>query len=161
MKRIPIDECPAGPALDAAAGKALGWTEYEIDGLRFWQAPAQEEQPGEWESTGYFIYPTHSDLHFELPAHLRLYGGKGTWRPSKDIAAAWELVEDLYKQAGEWISTTRSHKGNYCAGVIGTVSDWDWWEYSSEADTAPLAITRAYLKAKGVEFVEVPDDKSA
>lgn len=26
-----------------------------------------------------------------------------------------------------------------------------------EADTAPLAITRAYLKAKGVEWVEVPD----
>ena len=130
MKQIPVDECPAGIYLDVAVTKAQYHGEHLVIDFK------------------HRLFST-SDRAISC---IKLS------RYSTDIAAAWELVEILYRQAEEWISIARDSSGNYWAGVIGSVSDWDWWKYSSVAGTVPLAITRAYLKAKGVEFVEVPEE---
>lgn len=75
-----------------------------------------------------------SDDTFAAPAH-----GKKAWSPSTDIAAAWSVVEKMRMQ----IEPTR--KG-WRAGVYGGLSD-----KRATADTAPLAICLAALKAIGVE----------
>ena len=70
-------------------------------------------------------------------------------RYSTDIAAAWELIDRMgtqyapsIYQIGQW----------YCNFLV------DGGRIESCAETAPLAITRAYLKVEEVEFVEVPDE---
>jgi hypothetical protein len=63
---------------------------------------------------------------------------------STDIAAAWELAEK-YRHGGFGVGWSESWGMPYC------MMD-DAYEY---AETAPLAICRAFLKANGVEFVEV------
>jgi hypothetical protein len=93
MPQIPVDECPAGPAIDAAVAEALGWH----------------------EDTGWWM---DKDNEIQEAACIGC-NSKSTWSPSTDITEAWEL-----------------------------------WE---KAETAPLAICRAFLKANGVEYVEVPE----
>jgi hypothetical protein len=84
---------------------------------------------------------------------------------STDIAAAWELVEAEYMAIipldnGMWVAPLDVAMTNYWNSPDGELA-LSYYELhlgnSIVADTAPLAIARAYLKAKGVEEVEVPD----
>ena len=76
---------------------------------------------------------------------------------STDIASAWELVK-LEKMA---IIPLKSDR--WLAIPYSTIPD-DYTAYKIDlidgeiASTVPLAIVRAFLKAKGVEFVEVPEE---
>ena len=71
-----------------------------------------------------------------------------TWqdfRPSTDIAAAWEVVENL-ADAG-WlveVSGKACHPGQWCAHVISVDGEH---LHDAVADTAPLAICLASLSA--------------
>ena len=110
MKRIPVDECPAGPALDAAVAEVY-------------------KGPG-----------------------VKLRVALETFQPSTDIAAAWELLESL----------TEDESGISLLPYLNRDIEGEWWmgfdtRFVIKANTAPLAITRAYLKVKDVEWVEVPD----
>jgi len=118
MPKIPIDECPAGPEMDAAVAEVLGF------------------------KTKWFEYPDGSKI-------LLLCDERDNWRSipaysANNIAAAWELVEKERMRIG-W---TEAWDVPYaaCRELI--------CEY---ADKHPLAICRAFLKANGVEHVEVPE----
>ncbi len=113
MKRIPIDECPAGLAIDAAVAEV-----YTGPGIK---------------------------LRVVLE----------TFCPSTDIAAAWELVE-------HWMAENKENTFDIVSNQEPKLRWLAFFESDKSmiADTAPLAITRAYLKAKGVEFIEVPDNET-
>lgn len=141
-KQIPVDDCPAGPALDAAVAKVLGWADLVFDAY----TPAGRQLCG-----------TH-------PSGRGGFDGNGRMivtRWSADIARAWELVEE-------------AHFSIWCAGGP---DKWVWgagywregnllcWSYdldpedclSPMCEITSLAITRAFLKAKGVEFIEIDE----
>jgi len=77
---------------------------------------------------------------------------------STDIAAAWEMVERLSQDFGVQINVLYPEAGNgdrFCCKI--------WREHSLQfrslfVSSAPLAICRAFLKANGVESVEVPNE---
>ena len=75
--------------------------------------------------------------------------------PSTDIAAAWEVVEKLTKNLhevkdGEWVLDRLGYlDGQYRCWFAMNVSDDVRWDIFAEADTAPLAICLAALKAVG------------
>lgn len=68
------------------------------------------------------------------------------WQPTRNIAQAWECLEKFDK-IGHSISMCNLRKGDWNCEII----DRDDGCFSSKAETAPLAIVRACLKAKGVE----------
>lgn len=67
-----------------------------------------------------------------------------SWSPSTDIAAAWQVV-DRMKDQYTFMLSYRQHDGDYfvCFDPVN--------RYEEIADTAPLAICLAALKAVGVE----------
>jgi hypothetical protein len=65
------------------------------------------------------------------------------WHPSTDIAAAWEVVEKV-QQATGCSAVVQKHARAYECWFIGSGQKETQW-----ADTAPLAICRAALKAVG------------
>lgn len=100
------DQMPAGPELDAIiAEKVMGWK----------RVPGTE--------SGAWMDPCTND------------GRMGSWSPSTDIAAAWEVVEKLK------LSLIPTNKG-------WIVSQHHLFEGPfGEDETAPLAICRAALAA--------------
>lgn len=107
---------------------------------------------------------------FHLRRHLGMMHGKQQWvftdeknrivrtigcgcdedfNPSTDIKAAWEVVEKVFRKGfhlayeqGEWIAQA-------CNCDCVPMGEWGWeaTEICGIADTAPLAICRASLKA--------------
>jgi len=75
-------------------------------------------------------------------------------RYSIDIAAAWILAPDVLfdYELRCWIKAWQT--GNCVWDREGNGE----FLVNSEADAAPLVITRTYLKAKGIEFVEIPEE---
>lgn len=72
--------------------------------------------------------------------------------PSTDIAAAWAVVSKLYEQK----YTARIYQGATC--VIASFAHFDMLgdhEQTTEADTVPLAICIAALRAVGVTQNEI------
>lgn len=63
---------------------------------------------------------------------------------SADISAAWEVVEKLYTENFCLDRVAGDYRCNF--GLIDEYPEWDL------ADTAPLAICLAALKAKGVDY---------
>jgi len=111
MPKTPIDEAPAGPAMDAAVAEALGY-----------ECVCDEES---------LDCPIHCD---DDPWTKRRY--------STDIAAAWKLVERECMRLGwteDWGVPYAACRQLVC-------------EYGEKH---PEAICRAFLKANGIEFVEV------
>ena len=115
MPKIPVDECPAGLAMDAAVAECLGWKRCPGEKIDHWIPP-----------------------DFDMPI-VR------SW--STDIAAAWELAE-LCKHGRFGVGWSESWVVPYC--VLGDIHIY--------AETVPLAICRAFLKARGGTHVEVPDE---
>ena len=130
MPKIPVDECPAGPALDATVAEALGlktkWFEYADSKMRLCLVGKTASGNVDWRS---------------IPAY------------STDIAAAWGLWDadmTIHRQDGQCHCILSPEYG-LCMELLLSKA-------SAVADTAPLAICRAFLKANGVEYVEVPGD---
>lgn len=133
-----MSEHKPGPEFDALiAEKVMGW-------------PVVVAESPEWRqqlsSRGIQCVRFISD-----PAEVRKYdGGKfvKNWRPSTDIAAAWEVWEELVKRGRQLFQRY----------VLGEYNDlWYVWEQGwhegtniesiSWAPTAPMAICLAALKA--------------
>jgi len=137
MPKTPVDECPAGPEMDAAVAETLG---YEVE----WS-----EQPDGSKTPIYLAgeVASRSDGWTQRP-HWRIIL---SYSIDIDIAAAWELIEKL--------------KNEY--KLLAELMDWPkgWFvvfshapiKYSAIAETAPLAICRAFLKAKRIEYIEVSE----
>jgi len=140
MSKTPVDECPAGREMDAAIEEILGYSGYFSDYILInnqrydiktwiWKDWTPEDPPKGWRPG---IMP-------------RNY--------SADIAAAWELAEWLV-QNHEFYITNFYNPGGWSASYRKkSGSDW----IPSDTKTAPLAICRAFLKANGIEYVEVPE----
>lgn len=117
-----------GRELDAlVAEKVMGWTlvaDPRADGQPMW---------------------VDADKNAKWPAEPPDRWGKGIWRPSTDIAAAWELVEALGRKFFGF-ALTRSEHGLYRAefSMRGVETD-----FRAPAVTAPLAICLAALRAVG------------
>jgi hypothetical protein len=133
MAKIPVINCPAGPALDAAVAKVLGWTELPA-GAPAWETP--EGRIRTWEPTSY-----------------------GMWQPSEDIASAWELVESMgIKHSPSLYQVAKWHCNFLVEQKIPPQGYSVMKPLEASGITAPLAITRAFLLAHGVTEVEVADD---
>ena len=122
MTREQILELEAGPELDwLMAGKVMGWKR-TTDG-----AP-----PGcaYWKDGDGFICATEDP------------GGNLNWNPSRDIAAAWEVVEDRRRWGWTWKMT--GMPGHWHVALYN-----EEFEFLSEARAAELtvAICRAALLA--------------
>jgi len=150
--KVPIDECPAGPAMDAAVAKALGWVKVECDGIYYWSDPSVDE----WHTDR--IASIYSTVGHKLEGAI-------VWSPSTDIAAAEELWNKLVEE--HWVMSVCYGPGrdgsNYASVqmqldkfLITDLMTRNPTDMDAKAETKPLAISRAFLKAKGIEYVEVP-----
>lgn len=151
MTKIPIGECPAGPALDAAVIRTL-WSE-KVDSLvvdfkHMLFASGEDRLQESLDSGGVgvdnIVMGEAESFCLKLPEF------------STDIAAAWRLAEQLAIDYEFYIVNYKTERiRGWCANYRRYQQEWN----SIDADTAPLAITRAYLKVRGVEFVEIPNDE--
>jgi hypothetical protein len=138
MAKIPVTDCPAGPALDAAVAKVLGWTDLTFNA---------------YTPVGRKLCGTHPSGKGGFDGHGRMI----VTRWSEDIARAWELwcAMDGEKRLHEYSDGS-------CTCFLGGMSYGGSSDYAdgvhASADKAPLAITRAFLLAHGGTEVEVPDD---
>lgn len=146
MKRIPIDECPAGAEIDELAMRTLV------------EANELCHEYGWWKnSEGKTIIPACYDCN-----------GEPTFSPSRYIGAAWDLIEDRkrcdftdeYAISINYIfsESIDIHTAEWQVEFAGSTSD-EFRGAMGEAGELPLAITRAYLKARGIKFVEAPDEE--
>lgn len=123
MPKTPVDECPAGPAVDAAVAEALG---HKVV-LHY----------------GQLMVKTPDGLHADPEPY------------STDIAVAWEALEHLF-QLNSLQDIHLEHLEHTGWGISTCYNKveggWDGWVY---AETAPLAICRAFLKVNGIEYIEV------
>lgn len=134
--KIPVDEAPAGPETDAAVAEALGWLPYESDGVWYWKDMSNDDFP---------YYDYHA-------------GGYGyvedikPWSPSTDIAAAWELLPRMQSAYGILLgilyNVTECKTMKDDKPIIGRAE-------GQGAKQTAHAICRAFLKANGVECVEM------
>ena len=127
MPKTPVDECPAGTAIDIAVAKARGWT---ID--RSLGTPLWKDDCGKLLEDG--------------------------WSPSTDIAAAQRLLSGdvtIHKTTidgwGDQYHCIIGPEYGYCMELLLSAGQ-------AKADTLPLAICRAFLKASDIEYIEVPDE---
>ena len=84
------------------------------------------------------------------------------FRPTEDIAAAWEVVEEL-TAPGE--PRTEQFLCTVCCSAVAVGRTFATFErsayageldeFSADADTAPLAISLAALKAVGVDIDKI------
>lgn len=125
MKRILVSKCPCGREIDAAVMRVMGW---------------ERSRDGGW-------WKLSSDgKRLELDKYVS---------PSFNMRYAWFLATELSiavipLQSGRWRATAHNAiPDDYTAYTIIDLSNGE------VAEIASLAICRAYLRAKGVEYVEV------
>jgi len=128
-----IEDMPAGPTMDEmVADVVMGWHAVTVaPGMSVW-ADADGEHVGYWV----FDRPRRS-MH-------------SVWAPSQDIAAAWQVVEEL-RYRFQWGMHTWIDGLQY-VDLIDPASNDSW---ANADDSMPLAICRVALRACGV--TEVPD----
>lgn len=115
----------AGQPLDALiATKVMGWSPLEPGRTDAWTDTSGKIRS--WENTS-----------FE------------SFRPSTDIRAAWEVVDQILKR-GEYAFSLLSRDGapGWRVELQRQIDDVSGFE----AETAPHAICLAALKARGIEF---------
>lgn len=137
-----IDELRPGRELDVLVAKALGWDVRQEPG------PATGHFiVGEWDSTGgkQYVWSTPGQWYRITGDTGELYlRAEDLPYFSCDICEAWTLAEALRDaEPWKWFEISRRPTG-WMANGTGTPKD------SAYADTAPLAICMAFLKAKGV-----------
>ena len=121
-----MSELKAGAELDAmVAEKVMGWTWHIV------RIHASTNTMTAWVRPGHHV-PKTIDPGNNWNAPLPY---------STDIAAAWEVVEKMYKdhKLGMWMDVTVPESG----------IDAYFGDFKGAADTAPLAICLAALKAVG------------
>jgi hypothetical protein len=126
-----VSEMPAGRELDAlVAEKVMGWTLCDRVAMGWGDGPP--------------VFATGEDPYDDTARPSRQ-----DWRPSEDIAAAWEVVENWRNRCnGEGVVLLSWHSEEWVCelGIWGVESGFR----HAPADTAPLAICRAALLAVGI-----------
>ena len=123
----------AGRELDASiAEKVMGWKR-----VRWcdWQTDTRTSFTYSWHDA---VTGKMTELAEDCDDYYDL---QGSWSPSTEIEAAWEVVTALERK-----SLFRYATGRYIACLADGNS-----LHEGEADTAPLAICLAALKAVGAE----------
>lgn len=69
------------------------------------------------------------------------------WQPTRNIAQAWDLLEKFK----HWSLCTGLHEDTQHTVFCGIGKDIGHITWEAKAETAPLAIVKACLKAKGIE----------
>lgn len=130
-----IDTMTAGSEMDALiAEKVMGWMWVYKTG---------------WELAG---YPVFDKLPFDA---IEYDDSDYAITPySTDIAAAWQVVEKVFDNFAAWMTVGNNpdfmrYRGKYFSTVHGGKLEYDSpsCNITCYADTAPLAICRAALKA--------------
>lgn len=86
-----------------------------------------------------------------------LYRNYQPFKPSTDIAIADQLIDRLARD-GYLVAVYYGPSSNGNRARVEMVAfDSERCGINSEAQTRPLAITRAFLKARGVEYIEIQD----
>jgi hypothetical protein len=124
--KIKIDECPAGPAMDAAVAEVLGWENLHWEEV--------DRGPNHYAPEGWWGDGPNGECYLD-----KSYS-------TDNIAAAWELLSHF----DEYIRICRTSNDIWYFDTVDLVIE-------TQATSAPLAICRAFLKANGIEFVEVPE----
>lgn len=136
MPKTLVDECPAGPEMDAAVAEAADWVKnflYDRDGL-----PKRT------------AYVDPSDDYREVVRDI------ATWHPSTDIAAAWKMESTLeVDQQADYVMALF----NLVAVDLGAPDSCAFKKavYWRMAHASPLDRCRAFLKANGIEYIEVSE----
>lgn len=131
--KVPIDETPVGEAMNAAIAEILGLTV-------------------EWRRYGSEPYAVYLDGHYIGPNGVEEENWKDIQIFSIDIELAWRL----------WDGNITVYKiDNQCQCLLDPEYEPCMKLLSSKAtamsDTIAHAICRAFLKANGVEYIEVPE----
>jgi hypothetical protein len=157
MAKISVVDCPAGPALDAALARAKpNWLEMPFD-----RAKANPDAIKDLPATeNYYVFVIDYDCKLDLRPYIyKRHFGAGDlhlWRPSGDIRVAWPLAEEIDLFSTHYLTKNEDGKYIICPKYAGF---GEWPEYYEGADeNVALVITRAYLKARGVTEVEVPEE---
>ena len=131
-KTIDIDTMPAGREMDALVAEFMGWMIYPFD---------EHRGNHEWlDNLSNYPYLTDQHGYYLLWRKPKEDGER--WSPSTFIAAAWEVVEKLFRTG--WNVSVDTDLLGFCA----TVWNEDDGQYFNCANTAPLAICRAAWKAR-------------
>lgn len=135
---IDIDTMPAGREMDALVAEAMGWKRSKRTHHEYWEGRFEfltspdGHQIYRVENVGDWVGNTHeSEIYFREKCSY-----------STSIAAAWEVAEKLANEAYAMYL--------YCGGAASWHCNFGQsWEgtLTGHADTAPLAICRAALKA--------------
>ena len=128
----------AGRELDAlVAEKVMGWSS-QADGL-YWDAGNHRTRL----VLGSIIAKKRDEMGLEN-AHGFVFA------PSTNIADAWEVVERLVSTPGP-NGDHHSVQVDYSGDAVVVIDENEDWQVSAIADTAPLAICLAALKAVSQE----------
>jgi hypothetical protein len=135
-----VDECAAGLELDAQVAKIMGYR------VQDYEEYSQDGKHWEKRKTDYLWLLKENEPAKVAPK----------W--STDITAAWGLVEKLSQDD----KVVRVSVDAICNSQLSSCSihEPDLYEtmlIEKIAETAPLAIVRAFLKANEVEYIEVPE----
>lgn len=129
--KTPVDECPAGPAMDAAVAKALGLCPHNLEKTIHWSEDGCSEACYECKLCHEKFWGlAYKEGYYGLPY-------------STDIAAAWELAE-TFRHGCFGLGWSEDWGVPYC--MMG-----DAYEYG---ETIPLAICRAFLKSNSMMEIE-------
>lgn len=131
---VPIDDCPAGLAMDAAVAKALGFKVKWDMGVPLYLVGVVEVEVEEW---------VDSEVWKPVPGY------------STDIGVAWGLWRQLAKEGVDYFEFGSAATGE-SEVLFLAISEQAGYAEGKEWDEA-ATICRALLKFKGIGFVEVPD----
>ena len=154
-----IETMEAGRCLDAwIAEKVMGWEKFNVEYYGTDECSERQYVLRDWmkevelDSVGTYFIDVDSDFWKETR----------DWKPSTDIAAAWEVVEKLLaSEKWETFDLQWFHERSECQPKRPLQPWWaifipfepeggefdDWWWASAAGETAQIAICRAALKA--------------
>lgn len=155
-KTTPIDECPAGPWLDTAAARAMGWEQAERLGTLYWV-----------DANGKCQYPVRDVESTTIGPSMSWQDGdyECGFNPSESDNDAMVLVRQEREVSQCAFSLEMDFNGRYRAAFLIPLPEDDPrktypignWRYEAQGcRTSPLAITRAFCKAHGIVEVRGP-----
>jgi len=103
-----------------------------------------------WDDTNHWQHAVTKEL---WPANQALTA-VNSWKPTTDMNQAMECVEKIEKEldAYFWLERVLAHEGWECKIELGDVNGILPPTAIATGESAPLAICKAILKAKGIEY---------
>ncbi len=141
-----IDEMPAGRECDALIYKALG---NEVEHCCFVDDSYGASCVGSENAIDCLIAEQKAKKDKEIPGDCEYWKTIDIPPYSADIAAAWEVLLKLKEKGFTWMMGETDYKKDYIVVELG-LEIITRNNHNSIAETAPLAICRAALKAMGV-----------